>query len=209
MTVYSGITCTYVADFTAKLTAAALATAMAAVPVVNSVAGLNTPIVPTITSGVNGNGFAFVSYTFAFSAEFLGDYPAGSDQRAPFFGFMTAALRSALSHPVLEQAVTLLLTPTLEVSVNPTTAPFGTGTDATATVTGTGPVPTGTVQFTIQGIGNVGAPQNLVAGVASFNIPGADFPNAGTTYEIGYTYSGDGNYTPGVSPNTPFVVEPS
>lgn len=101
------------------------------------------------------------------------------------------------------------LTPSLAINVNPTTGFAGTtATLATATVTGSGPTPTGTVQFKVNGT-NVGGPQTLVAGVGTLNIPGSNFPTAGTAYTVTYTYSGDGHYPGATSPNATYTTEPS
>lgn len=195
MTIYGGIICSYVANPMGTMTAAALATAMAAVPVVSSITTITGCAAPTITDSVNGAGQGQVNYEFTFTPKFLGRFPAGSDQRAPFFAFMVSALRSALNHPDLENAVTLLVLPTGAASVAPVSG--GAGTTATATVSGPvgDPTPTGTVQFTVNGV-NVGAPQTLVAGTVSLALAAGDFPTIGDVYSVGFTYSGDSFYSP-------------
>jgi hypothetical protein len=200
---YAGVRTTYVGNPMGRLTASALSTAMAAVPMPSSI-GIITSLGAPVSnvSSVNGNGQAQLDTTWIFTNRFLIRFPQTSDQGAPFYGFFAAALRASLAHPVLEKSVTLLLAATGTTSVNPTS---GTSTTATATLTGPAgsPVPTGTVQFTVNGTPS-GGQVSLVNGQAQATL---SFSTGGT-YVIGFTYSGDSTYAP-ITVNTIAQFQPT
>jgi uncharacterized repeat protein (TIGR03803 family) len=99
-----------------------------------------------------------------------------------------------------------LVTPTTVLTLMPPTLVFGSSTTLTATVSGVSgvSVPTGTVQFALNGT-DMGAPVALVNGAAS----APDAPTSTGTYGFSATYSGDSNYTAGNVATTTLTVTAS
>jgi sugar lactone lactonase YvrE len=120
---------------------------------------------------------------------------------------------NALNAAGSQQAVTLtgngvaqLIVPTTTtVSVNPSTAVYGTPVTLTATVsTGTGPVPSGSVLFFINGIQVAGATLNG-SGVATVTLLAAP---TGTDV-VTATFSQQGNYGASTSAQATLIVTPA
>jgi hypothetical protein len=96
----------------------------------------------------------------------------------------TGSASNVVAQNVLQAPSTTALVSSANPSVSGETVTF------TATVSGAGPVPTGTVQFQINGV-NAGAPVALVGGMASFMQA---FTVAVSPENIDALYSGDTNY---------------
>ena len=92
--------------------------------------------------------------------------------------------------------------PTVALTSNPTTITTSQTAVLTAAVSGAGATPTGTVQFSSNGV-NLGAAVALTSGTAT--SPAEPFTTAGT-YKITAQYSGDSNYQPATSEVTSLTV---
>lgn len=95
-----------------------------------------------------------------------------------------------------------LATPTVAVTLTPSTIVAGGTTSMKATVTGTSGTPTGTVQFQSNGA-NIGSAATLASGIATVTSPAFNTPG---NYSITAVYSGDSSFATATSSASTLTV---
>lgn len=129
----------------------------------------------------------------------------GAENKLYVYGLGTSGTYKTKTNIVNLVPTAVKATPVVELAANPgTTISLGQLVTLTATLSGTAGVPTGTVQFVIDG-SNMGGPVPLVNGVASITPPQLTAGN----HDVKVIFAGDSAYNSGETTITETVLQTS